>query len=155
MEDNFLSLDGHDFKLICHIKPQVDEDGLIKKIMPQGRYKKAETTPLNPYGSGPFCKFTIPRKMNWMGVYIIDVSGLPNYVGECKDFSSRFNSGYGNISPKNCYIGGQRTNCRINNKIYHASVLGEDIRLWFLRTENYKVIEASLRASQKMRWNLI
>jgi hypothetical protein len=32
------------------------------------------------------------------------------YVGECRDLVKRFNSGYGQISPRNCFVGGRRTN---------------------------------------------
>ena len=27
------------------------------------------------------------------------------YIGECQDFAQRFNTGYGQISPKNCFKG--------------------------------------------------
>ncbi|MCW4589455.1 hypothetical protein NO263_02515 [Gluconacetobacter entanii] len=150
-----LSVDGHIFDFICDIEPKKNEDGSINPLMPQSRYKNIKGLPLNRYGIGPFCKFNIPKKLNWMGVYILDVDGLPNYVGECKNFSERFNNGYGNISPKNCYKDGQHTNCRINNLIYNACSDDKKVRLWFLRTDNYKEIEATLRASQRMSWNLV
>ena len=30
----------------------------------------------------------------------------------------RYNNGYGRISPRNCFQGGQSTNCRVNNLIF-------------------------------------
>jgi hypothetical protein len=41
--------------------------------------------------------------------------------------SARFNAGYGNISPKNCFKGGQETNCRVNNLVHSAALAGERI----------------------------
>jgi hypothetical protein len=51
-------------------------------------------------------------------------------VGECANLSARFNTGYGNISPKNCFKGVQETNCRLNNLLYSAIVVGQRISLW-------------------------
>ena len=36
------------------------------------------------------------------------------YIGETAGLRQRFNMGYGNISPRNCYVGGQSTNCKMN-----------------------------------------
>jgi len=52
------------------------------------------------------------------GIYIYAVGNKIRYVGRCLDsFEKRVNSGYGRISPKNCFIDGQKTNCHLNNLI--------------------------------------
>jgi hypothetical protein len=80
-------------------------------------------------------------------VYALTVADAARYIGECANFSARFNNGYGNISPKNCYKGRQETNCRLNNLVYLATACGEAIRLWFLPTDDYKSVEARLSGS--------
>jgi len=123
--------------------------------MPQERYKNARNLSLNRYGAGPFCKFRIPNRLQSSGVYVLTVDGAPQYVGECANLSARFNTGYGNISPKNCFKGGQETNCRLNNLLYSAIVAGQRISLWFFRTTDYKAMELALRDTLKLRWNRI
>ena len=53
------------------------------------------------------------------------------YVGECKNLRRRFEMGYGNISPRNCYVGGQPTNCRINAVIAAYADTEIDFYVWF------------------------
>ena len=79
------------------------------------------------------------------GVYVLMVDGELRYVGECANLSDRFNAGYGNISPKNCFKGGQETNCRLNNLVYTTAKGGGRISAWFFRTADYKSVEALLR----------
>jgi hypothetical protein len=50
--------------------------------------------PLNAYGKGPFCKLRIPNGLRVAGVYVITIEGEARYVGECANFSARFNAGY-------------------------------------------------------------
>jgi|SRR5580700_2637074 hypothetical protein len=69
-------------------------------------------------------------------------------------FSVRFNTGYGNISPKNCFKGGQGTNCRLNNLVYLAALAGERISLWFFGTADHKTMESALRSTLKLAWNI-
>jgi hypothetical protein len=61
--------------------------------------------------------------------------------------------GYGNISPRNCFKGGQETNCRLNNLIYFAVSEGRDVNLWFHQTANFKSAELELRAMKAWPWN--
>jgi len=77
------------------------------------------------------------------------------YVGECANLSERFNTGYGNISPKNCFKGGQETNCRLNNLIYTAAAAEKQITLLFFQTADYKTMEAALRSVLDLAWNLV
>jgi hypothetical protein len=63
--------------------------------------------------------------------------------------------GYGNISPRNCFKGGQEPNCRLNNLVYRAATTGEKILLWLFHTADHKEVEAKLRAIQRPAWNRI
>lgn len=125
------------------------------QFMPQGRYRNARNLPLNSYGAGPFCKFTIPGRFQACGVYVLTVDAELRYIGECANLSNRFNMGYGNISPKNCFKGGQETNCRLNNLLYTAALAGGRTSLWFLQTAHYKLVEVQLRRALNPPWNRI
>lgn len=149
------SIAGFEFGYVCAISPRRTADGLIEIFMPQKRYANAKGVPLNNYGFGPFCKFTIPNSYLRGGVYVISVDGEPRYVGECANLSSRFNNGYGNISPRNCFVGGQQTNCRVNNLILSSVQAGSVIALWFFPTDDYKTMEAALRSALRLAWNRI
>jgi len=150
-----MKLGDYEFEHVCEIAPLRETDGSMRQHMPQERYKNARNLPLNRYGAGPFCKFTIPSRFKVNGVYVLTVDGAPQYVGECANLSARFNAGYGNISPKNCFRGGQETNCRLNNLLYTALMAGQRISLWFLRTADYKAVELALRGTLKLTWNRI
>ena len=77
----------------------------------------------------------------------------PKYVGECEDLAKRWNMGYGNISPRNCFIGGQPTNCRINNLILCAYKAGSEIKLLFYPTDNRFEIESFFIKGLTPEWN--
>jgi hypothetical protein len=145
----------YEFEHVCDIEPLRETDGSLTQHMPQVRYRNARNLPLNRYGSGPFCKFKIPNRFQVSGVYVLTVDEQLRYVGECANLSARFNAGYGNISPKNCFKGGQETNCRLNNLLYAALSAGQRISLWFFRTTNYKSAEAGLRSTLNPAWNRV
>ena len=147
------TISGYRFDFICSIDPQRNPEGGIVEHFPQDRYENAQNLPLNRYGEGPFCKFSIPPSLAQAGVYVLTAEGEPRYVGECQNLSRRFNMGYGNISPRNCYTGGQETNCRLNNLILESLRVGEMIDLWFHPTDDYKRVEQALLASRPFPWN--
>jgi len=146
---------GFEFGHVCEIFPRRTAEGSIEIFMPQERYANAKSLQLNNYGSGPFCKFTIPTSYRHSGVYIISVDGEARYVGECTNLSARFNAGYGNISPKNCFVGGQQTNCRVNSLIFASAQAGSTVELWFFPTDDYKITETVLRSALRLAWNRI
>ena len=150
-----LKVAGYDFQLICGVEPLKNPGGTVRQFMPQSRYRNLDNLSLNKYGKGPFCEFRIPDHIQSSGVYVLTVSEHIKYVGECEKFSSRFNMGYGNISPRNCFENGQETNCRINNLVYLAAVARNDILLWFFPTADHKNVEAELRASLRPPWNRV
>lgn len=150
-----LQLGKYQFKYICSINPETNADGSIREFIPQSRYDNKAGLSLNRYGSGPFCKFNVPRELDFSGVYAVQVDREVKYIGECKTLSSRYNMGYGNISPRNCFVGGQETNCRINNLILQRAKSGVDISLWFFPTNDYKMVEQKIRDSLSLSWNLV
>jgi hypothetical protein len=145
----------YEFKHVCDVEPARTADATLEQFMPQIRYRNARKLPLNKYGAGPFCKFKIPNRIHVCGVYVLAVDAEVRYVGECENLSARFNAGYGNISPRNCFKGGQETNCRLNNLLYAAAHSGERVSLWFLQTGDYKAVEARLRSILNPVWNRV
>lgn len=142
------------FDFVCEIKPERKPAGNIDKYFPQSRYANKKNLPPNKYGQGPFCYFSIPEVYSGKsGVYLIKVDENIVYIGECVDFEDRFNTGYGIISPRNCFEGGQETNCRINNLILQTSESGSKISLYFCETSNRKSIESQLIDELKPEWN--
>jgi len=88
-----------------------------------------------------------------MGVYALMKDGAVCYIGECEDLGKRFNMGYGNISPKNCYQGGQPTNCKINHRVLEVSKAGGRIDLYFHQTSQRKAVEKLLIVRCSPPWN--
>lgn len=77
---------------------------------------------LNSHGDSQYCTFSFIDKEFYeaKGIYAYKLNDKIVYVGRVKGintFNTRVNQGYANISPKNCYIDGQSTNCRINSLV--------------------------------------
>ncbi|TAL08980.1 MAG: GIY-YIG nuclease family protein [Porticoccaceae bacterium] len=142
-----------EFRYVCNLKPELGGDGAVVSLMPLHRYKNARNLPLNAYGVGPFCKFRIPRQFNASGVYALVVGGSVKYIGECINLSSRYNAGYGNISPRNCFKGGQETNCRINALVHAESKRSREVELWFHASSEHKQLEKRLLVIGSYEWN--
>ena len=140
-------------KFVCEISPEV-KSGRVVEEFPHLRYKNTRRLSLHKFGSGPFVRFRIPGIHIHAGVYAITVGGEVVYVGEAKNLARRFNAGYGQISPRNCYDGGQSTNCRINGLIAQKSRAGNCIQLWFMETPNYKAVESEILRASKPPWNI-
>jgi hypothetical protein len=150
-----IRLEELDFSCVTSLEPERDDAGAVRIVAPQPHYANARGLPLNAYGAGPFCKFRIPAQLRVAGVYVITIDGEARYVGECTNFAARFNAGYGTISPRNCFKGGQETNCRVNNLICNAALEGRAAGLWFYETQDFKAIEARLRAALRLPWNRV
>lgn len=140
------------FKFIATIALK-KESGRIWEDYPQVRYANRDSLPLHTYGVGPFCRFSIPVNLHGSGVYLLTVNDDVKYVGETENLSIRFNSGYGTISPRNPFKGGQSTNCRINNLILGATKSDTPVQLWFKATDSYKTLEQELIDSIRPPWN--
>lgn len=81
----------------------------MKTFFPQQAYENKEGLPLHQYG--PLLPFHDS---------FIHQRSTVKYVGECVNLGHRFNTGNGKISPRNCHVGGQPTNFRINHQIYEV-----------------------------------
>ena len=133
------TIDGLEFSLVGAIEPLLDRAGKVIEELPQSRYCNANRAPLNNYGRGPFCRFRVAKGCREGGVYVIMDAEIALYVGECQSLEDRYSSnGYGGISPRNCFKGGQETNCRINNLILETVKRGDCPTLWFHPSEEGK-----------------
>lgn len=148
-----IRLHGRDFTFVTRLTPDRDATGAIKEFSPQARYTKAGSVPLHQHGHGTFCSFRILVPSRLVGVYALVVDGSVRYIGECEDLGKRFNAGYGNISPKNCYRGGQPTNCKINRRVLDMSKAGGSVDLYFHPTTDRKTVEKDLIARYTPPWN--
>lgn len=155
----FRRFDDFDFEYVMRIEPERDLAGHYIEQRPQAKYSNVRELPLNLHGAGPFCRFYIPSVWDSGGVYVVTTSGAIAYVGKCSTpLAERFGPrGYGVIHPRNCYLGGQSTNCRINSLILRHATLGNTLELWF-RTESDKLarnrLESRLIQSLRPPWNI-
>lgn len=150
------TIQGRKFILIGPVRPTLKEDGSIWTYAPQADYKKKATKKLHVHGHGVFCKFALEDTPKRLGVYLMVQRDKVQYVGETEDLTKRFNDGYGNISPANCYERGQRTNCHINKKILDVLRCGDQVEVWFHSCTDYKDLERQLISSLTPTppWNL-
>ena len=145
---------GFLFRRIGPIKPERDPSGAVVEFMPQARYANVRSRSLNPYGQGPFCRFTVARGMHVPGVYVLTLAGEPVYAGKCQDLAQRFGpQGYGSIQPRNCFVGGQSTNCKVNNRILRHTIRGQLIELWFHAADDPGPVERELVSRLRPSWN--
>lgn len=154
MVDEQMSLWGICLQKVCDIEPEIDEMGKIIEYRPQSEYKNHSNLALHTYGGGSYCRFKIPSV--WVGkegVYVIYFEGIPKYVGECDNLKNRFDMGYGNISPRNCFQGGQSTNCRINKEILLNKNKGSNVTLYFTETDKRFDLEYYLISKINPEWN--
>lgn len=145
----------HSFEFVNSLSVERNEAGRVDIKMPQRRYDQSDKYPLHQYGWGPFCKFTIDTSEydGSEGVYVFTAGYEIKYVGETVNVHNRIQPGYGNISPKNCYQGGQQTNCRINQLIFETVRNGEQVSLWVEETQNRKRRETELLEQSNPPWN--
>ncbi len=146
------------FRFIAQIKPERNSSGLVIEEFPQSKYKNVKNLPLNRHGQGPFCYFKLKEKIYESGIYALIINATPVYIGICNNLHERFGSrGYGKIHPRNCFKGGQSTNCHINNKILTAIKTEMEIELWFLPVNDLaerKHLEEKLIRFLKPAWNI-
>ena len=138
-----------------NVEVDKDGDGRIKVYSPQNRYENSKGLKLTEDGKGTFCSFKITDASTKAGTYVFTVKNVPYYVGKCVNLYKRVNSGYGVISPRNCYKGGQNTNCRINKNILEESRAGKTIKLYFYKNDNREKVEKETISCLKTidRWN--
>lgn len=137
------------FRSIGYIEPQKTDDGSIFIDKPQSRYRNLKGLGYNKHcdENTEFTMFKVEGLPSTKGVYVwlIDNETEISYIGECVNFQKRFSStGYGRISPRNCFVGGQSTNCKMNHEILLKWKEGKNFHLYILETDNHKEIEKKL-----------
>lgn len=158
-------IDGAEFRFIDNMDPDRDPGGRVSELRPASKYDNRNSLRLNKYGEGPFCHFRIraeKQTLDSLGVYgIVQNPSTVLYVGKCTGTTStlgkRFNTGYGTISPRNCYEGGQSTNCRINHLILEATKRGTMLTVVFHGCHiGYEASALEAKLIQKLRppWNI-
>ena len=147
-----LSILGYAFRFVQQLLPECDDSGRVIKYHPQSAYDNKKYLPLLYHGGGDFCCFSI-KAGNWPGVYLWLVNGDIIYIGETVDLQRRFNTGYGQIAPRNCFVGGQSTNCKMNKVVLNLFEQGNRIDLYFYETPNYKQVELDLLQKIKTQYN--
>ena len=153
--DRVLCLCGLCFIWITSIEPESNPNGTPVEFTPHQRYARADSKHLHAYGQGPFCRFKLTGLPAEPGIYALTVDDEVVYVGKARvSMAERWGARqYGNISPANCYIGGQSTNCKINSQILLAKKEGMRVELWFHRLQNPDELEKELIGKIEPRWN--
>lgn len=149
-------LSVYNFEFVENLSPVLDRNGYIKEFMPQAGYQNSIGLSLNKYGEGPFCRFSIhPKWSGVSGVYAYFIDDELVYIGQCLDFAKRFNMGYGNIAPRNCYERGQSTNCKINKVVLESVKQNKTVAIYFHKTASYNQVEYELIKSYNPIYNVM
>lgn len=150
-----MKIGNYEFEFIetIEIKEKITKE---KPEHPAERYKKKnkKNLPLLQEGLLDFCKFKLQNAKDVCGVYAWVINDEVVYIGETVNFKKRFNTGYGIISPRNCFKGGQKTNCKMNNVVYETYKNGQNIDIYFYETKDYKAIEKELLKSITTPYNI-
>ncbi|CAJ2377405.1 MAG: hypothetical protein MPK11_05065 [Gammaproteobacteria bacterium] len=112
---------------------------------------------LNCNGDEEYSTFKVTDKniLGKRGVYAYKVGNELRYIGRCLDsIRKRVNQGHGKIYPKNCYLDGRRTNCRINALITKEKTK-DAVSFWFceLAPDKAKTVEKCLINEYTPQWN--
>lgn len=148
-----MTICGYEFRYLQQLTPECDANGKIIKYYPQSKYDNKKNLPLSYHGKGPFCRFSI-KAGEWPGVYLWVVDNNIIYIGETDGLQRRFNAGYGRIAPRNCYLGGQSTNCKMNKVVLSLYVQGKTVSLFFYSTTDYKRVELDLLGEINTPYNV-
>lgn len=153
--DDFMKIGNYEFDYIetIEIKEKITKE---KPEHPAERYKKKnkKNLPLLQEGLLDFCKFKLQNAKDVCGVYAWVINDEVVYIGEAINFRKRFNMGYGIISPRNCFVGGQKTNCKMNNVVLETYKNGQTIDIYFFETKDYKAVEKELLLEITTRYNV-
>ena len=111
---------------------------------------------LNKYGDSKFCSYKIKNFLKDKGIYCYIVNDEIKYIGRCKkSFKIRINNDYGKITPYNCLINGQSTNCNINSRINNIYSVRVGIYVMTNKTDCEIMQMEKLILSQNIfEWNI-
>ena len=141
------------FEKFCTLTLLPDKAGSIC-IQPQRRYKNIKHYAYldNVDDDTVFCKFK-PNFPSVKGVYLWVANGEIIYIGESVNIKSRFNDGYGNISPRNCFVGGQSTNVKMNRVALLYYQDNQPIDIYYCITSEHKKFETLLLDKINTKYN--
>ena len=151
-----MNIGGHLFSLGSAIEVRRNQDGTPVLNFPSQRYDNVRKLRLNKHGEGPFVFLRLATLPAEQGVYAVVASdGQVLYIGQTADtIRNRWQMGYATIQPRNCFEGGQSTNCRVNNLIYRAINEGRHLELYIIVTPEFDAIERELIARFQPPWNI-
>lgn len=121
----------------------------LQTLIDSGEVKKKEEI--------KFCRINIAKEYQTCGVYIWLEEDEIIYIGKTVNFSKRVNEGYGRISPRNCYTGGQSTNCKMNHEIYKIFQRKGNVKLYIipLNKSEYSKVEKELIEKIPTKYNKV
>ena len=150
-----MDLSGFPFIWTARIEPERDSCGEPLEFLPQCRYADAANSRLHPHGGGPFCRFQLHDLPMSSCVYAVTLEHNLAYVGIAGNLAVRWGLGqFGSIQPRNCYVGGQSTNCRINNLLLVGARRRSRIELWRHETPDRRQVESGLIDALDPPWNI-
>lgn len=114
---------------------------------------------LNKYGDNKFCNYRVNEYLNDKGLYCYILDNEILYLGRSlKTFKERLNIDYGRITPYNCLIDGQATDCHINSLVNEFSVNGNlKIGIYVMTNktnEEIKCLEKQILSQFDFKWNI-
>lgn len=144
------------FTLAGPVESDRDPSGSPTTYTAWERFANPKGLALNKWGVGPFVRLRPPPLPKAAGVYAITQADRVLYLGIAKaDLFARWGrGGYSVIDPRNCYAGGQSTNCHVNHLIGQVLGQGGSIDLWFLTDPAPRPIELTLIRALHPPWNL-
>lgn len=134
-----------------------EASGELRLVRPHQRFANPRVLRLNAYGLGPFVRLAVLPLPDRPGVYAVcEEPGDVLYVGRARDSLRRRwgRQGYSVIDPRNCFVGGQSTNCRVNSLIAERLGKSDVLHLWYHKIEDPVALEQELVVSIKPPWNI-
>lgn len=148
---------GYDFTWASAIDADRDDTGALVFDTPQSRYANPKALPLHAHGVGPFARIRTNNLPIEPGVYaVVSTDGAVLYVGRARDSIRRRWSpqGYAVIHARNCFKGGQSTNCRINVLVARELTHRRPLALWVLTVPDPTPVETTIICRLRPPWNL-
>lgn len=151
-----MELHGWAFSLAGQIDADRDAAGAPATYTAWERFSNPKGLALNKWGAGPFVRLRPPSLPKAPGVYVITEGEDVLYVGIASGslFTRWGRGGYSVIDPRNCFTGGQSTNCHLNHLIGDALTTGRTLDLWFLTDPAPRQIELPLIRGLRPPWNI-
>lgn len=152
-----MKIDAYEFAFASTLDLRRQPDGTPVLEYPHLRFNNIRNLKPNKHGAGPFVTITLtPQPPKEQGVYAVVVDETQvTYIGQAANtIRQRWQTGAAKISPRNCFQGGQSTNCHLNMLIHHSIIEGHRLELFVLLTPDFDLIETGLIAKLQPPWNI-